>query len=281
MESVRRWLELLYDRKISREYDRIVILLGDEGKGKSTLGLHTTVHWHDFLDRSTSPEAIVNTVAWDREDFKNALVDAEPQSVIHVPDAARVLHKKKAMRSEQIELETDLLDTRMKSFLILLGYQDWRDVASQLQRRRAKNVLHIPRRGSIRGFNRKSMDHRIEEGKWPEADLTDTFPSLDGTKTWRLFRELDLEKKEERMRGDSDEETENEVSENERLKAIAAEIRNGSLSDFVREHAGNGTLFIAPELIELEYDLSQRQAKKVKLLLESEDLEAAISSASA
>lgn len=285
MDKVKRWLDILYDEKISRDFDRIVILLGDEGMGKSTLSNCISMLWKEVKGEGRAweyahenPDAILETVAWEANDFKTAMAERPPESVIQVPDAARVLHKKKAMHGEQIELETDLLDVRTKGFLILLGYQDWDDVPKPLQNRRAKNVLKIPKRGSLRGYNRESMDERQDTGKWPEADLTDTFPNLEGTPLWERFYKADLRMKEQRIAPDSTNDDEDELSENERLKAIANEIQQNDFKKYIREHNGNGTLYVAGGLIELEYDLSQRQAKKVKLLLESNDLTEAVSS---
>lgn len=272
MKRIKRWLELLYERKISQDFDRIVILLGDEGMGKSTLSNETAALYKEVKGDGQAwryaqedPEPVLDTIAWNLSDFKEAMSSSPIESVIQVPDAARVLHKKKAMRSEQIELETDLLDVRMKGYLILLGYQDWDDIATPLQKRRAKNVLRITKRGTVRGYNRDSMDYRIEHGKWPSADLSDTFPSLEGTFLWDRFHEEDLRRKEERIKPDEEEEEEGAVD----LKALAEQIKSDEekLRLVVSYDDYHDRAYFDPDLIQVEHGLSTGDARTVKKLL--------------
>lgn len=184
-------------------------------------------------------------------------------------DAAHALYKREAMYDEQIETEKDLLDVLYKEHLIMLGFQEWNDIPTMLQERRAKNAIYIPRRGLIRGFNRSSLDERCNSDSWPAADLKDTFPSLEGTELWTEYKRRDREHKEQRMRKNGDGEAGSPADKTD-LFEIAERIKNDGLAQVVSEHGAHKTQYFDPSLIELHYDLSTRKAKKVKKLLDTD-----------
>jgi len=205
MDRIQRWLELLHDQKISNDFDRLVVVLGEEGMGKSTFILGAMEMWYRVLGRCgkterPDPERIVGHITFDsRTEFKQQLLNSGKKDPIALMDAAHILHKKDAMVGDQKDIEKTLLDIRIENFLIFLGYQDWDDVPKQLQQRRAKNVLHIPKRGVVHGYSRQSMDDRLKDGEWPEPDLKDTFPALEGRELWEKFNEIDHERKRSRL----------------------------------------------------------------------------------
>jgi hypothetical protein len=265
MDVIEAFAETLYEEKICDEYDRIIPIVADESSGKSTFILEFMVLWKRITGQDVNNQEIIDQLVYDLEGFQNALADYPPRTVIPVPDAARALHKKEAMREEQIEAEKDLLDVRIKEHVILLGYQDWDIVPKFLQKRRAKNVFYIPTRGQIWGFNRESIDEKFNEGSWPEPDMTAKFPSLEGTDLWREYKEEDRQRKKERMRANSDERA------SQSLQDIAEEIKDEGIESVVGIHGGWNRKYIDPDLIQMEWDLSIRDAKKVKKLLERDD----------
>jgi hypothetical protein len=269
MKKLIEFLKQVNERAVSDEFDRVIVIIADEGYGKSTLILEMMKIWSDIIDEDLDTQDYINRMVYTREEYKKALVEYPKKSVIPVPDAARVLYKKDAMVGEQKELEKDMLQSRIQENLVLLGFQDWDIIPTQLQKRRARNMIVIPRRGLIRGYSRESIDERYEEGEWPEADLKCGFPSLEGTDLWREYKRFDREKKLELMAVDNEEEEELTLEE------IAEEVKQ-NIHDYVGEHAQNGTRYIDDDLIEVDYDVSQRDSKKIKKLVERDvELEAA------
>jgi energy-coupling factor transporter ATP-binding protein EcfA2 len=272
MNKVRAWLEKLYERKITEEMDRVVLVIGDEGVGKSTFMLETTVMWKRITGQEVVVDEILEQLVWgERDEFRNALVDRPPRSCIPVMDAAHALYRKEAMDPDEIEAEKDLLDMRFNENLILLGYQEWDDVPKILAKRRAKNGIYIPKRGLVRGFNRDSLDERWNSSSdsWPPADLTDTFPSLEGTDLWSQYKRRDRERKRQRMGADDAEEGESPADKTDAF-AVAEEIKNDGLETVVSIHGGHNKQHIDADLIELHYETSGRMAKKVKKLLDTD-----------
>lgn len=274
MERIQEFLQALYRRKIEQEFDALVLVVADEGMGKSTFMVEATGRWQQLLadegyldeDDAGSIDTVLSRLVWDQDGFKQALADNPRRSAVPVMDAARVLHKKKAMHSDQIEVETDLLDSRMKEQVIFLGYQDWETIPDMLQRRRAKYCFRIPYRGRIEGYSRESMTdlYNSNDNEWPEPDLVDSYPDLSGTEIWEEFKRRDREHKEERMRPE-DESGEAELEPVE----IVEEIKESGVVEYIVENEFNGHIGVKKEYIKLDYPhLSDRAADVVKSGLE-------------
>jgi hypothetical protein len=200
MKHLRKTLQYIHDDVISREFDRLVLIIGDEGMGKSTLMLSLMLHWDDIRGKEQDQDDIFDRMVWDgREAFTRTIVEKDAKSAISVMDAARVLHRRQSMHGDQVELQQDLLDSRFKEQLIFLGFQSWDDIPTFLQKRRAKNAIVIPRRGYVRAYNREDIDRKFETGDWPDPRFRDGFPSLEGTDLWDEFQARDEEHKRDRM----------------------------------------------------------------------------------
>lgn len=236
LELSRRYLESIDEKVISRNDDRVVVVLGDEGVGKSTFMLQLARLWKEIRDDKTDPESVLEGMVWgDRDAFTDALRERPEGSIICVQDAPHVLFRREAMHGEQIAIEKNLLDIRIKNFLIVLGFQDFDDVPTSLVRRRAENVLHIPRRGVVRGFNRESIEERRDSGQWPDPDFEDRFPDLEATELWARFQERDREAKLERL-DNVDEPDPEDVERNQKIKTVLRAIYK---NDMTQKEAGD------------------------------------------
>jgi len=266
MERVEAFYQTLYEEKICDEYDRIIPIVGGESSGKSTFILESIVLWKRITGQEVDADEIIGQLVHDLEGFQNAFADYPPRSVIAVPDAARAMHRKKSMDRDQIEAEIDILDVRVKEHVILLGYQDWDIIPDFLQRRRAENMFYIPTRGTLWGYNRDTMDEKYNDNtdSWPKPDMKASFPSLEGTELWRKYQQADRRRKEERMRAEANRQ------ESQSYQEIAEEIKADGVHTVIGVHGGWNKPYIDPDLIEMKYDLSMRDAKKVKKLLEND-----------
>lgn len=271
MQKIQAFLERLHRTKNQQQYDAVIPVVGDEGKGKSTFMIEATGRWQAIKGEEPTPESVLDRVVWDgRDEFKSALANYPRVAAIPVMDAAHVLYKRDAMQSEQKEAEKGLLDVRTRSFLILLGYQAWGDIPSTLQDRRAKYALRIPRRGRIEGYSRATLNEKqtdLEDSEWPDPDLVDTFPNLEGTDLWAEFKDRDRQHKRQRLAGDPEED---EQSTEQSVREIAAEIEAEGIERVVSVSASNKQPYINADLIEVDYGVSARKAKKVKSYLERE-----------
>jgi hypothetical protein len=265
MRRVLKWLEETHEY-VQKDFDRIIPVIGDEGMGKSTLMMACAWMWRDITGREQTVEATVDRIAWNNDDFKTMLGGAPKRSCIIVHDAARVLSRKKAMHGSQIEIEEDLLDARFGNYLVLLGFQDFDLVPTMLATRRAKNMLRVPSRGVVHGYNEAQIRKRYQKDKWPDPAMKDTFPDLAGTELWEAFEEEDQARKQDRIQPD-EEDGEQDLG----VRELADKIREeDDIEDVVSIHGGHNKPYIDADLIEIEYMVSGNKAKKVAKLLKKE-----------
>jgi len=265
MKKVIAYLETLYEDRITNDFDQILPVIGDEGLGKSTLMMQIAWLWLGITEREQTIDNVMDSIAWDLEDFQNMLANKPEQSVIIVHDAARVLSRKKAMHGEQIEVEEDLLDARFGNYLILLGYQEFDLVPTMLATRRAKNMFRIVKRGWVHGHNEAGISKRYKDERWPDPVFRDNYPDLEGTQLWEAFESEDQRRKRERIQTDTpDEEEEDGAKE---LARQFLESDEYDLQKVISIHGGHKKPYIDPDLVELELGCSGRKAKKVKKVL--------------
>lgn len=267
MQKYQLTLEKIDRRKIAQEFDRVIIVLADEGRGKSTLMLESIYYWEkEIKDRAPTIDDCLDRVVWSEPDeLREKMASLPRESCLAVMDAGRLLNRKEAMKTEQVELEKDLFDARAFGHVLLLGFQSPQTVPDDLGGRRAKNLIHLPRRGRLHGYNRSSMN----EYEWEDpddledidTDLEDSFPALDGTDLWDEFREIDLEKKRERISPDEDDDDSPAVA-----KVIAPDVRD-ELSWYLSQDERNGELYLDSDMITLEFDVTQREAEQTRKLL--------------
>lgn len=264
MKRLELVVEKLYEDYILDNFDRIILFIGDEGVGKSTLILEFIWLYELARGNDPTPATVMDAVVFDdRDHFRQKLLSAEQTDPIAVMDAAHVLYKKDTMQPDQKETERSLLDVRLENYVILLGYQDWDDIPTILQRRRASNVFRIPQRGTVLGYNRQQLDEKytMPSGKreWPDPALRDTFPSLEGTDLWARFEQIDAERKRARLQVDEDESADITPQE------VAREIIGNSLEEYVKVNEFQERSYYNKALIRYDYpSLSDQQAEQVR-----------------
>lgn len=230
LEPSRRLLEAINSRDIQRNDDRVVVVLGNEGVGKSTYMLQLATLWRHIRDESTEPDDVLESVVFGgRDEFNASLRESDDGQLLAVQDAAHALFRRESMHGEQIETEKNLLDIRIKNLLILLGFQDWGDVPTSLRRRRAENVLMIHARGCVRGYGRDSIDEKLQDDHWPDPDFEDRFDALDGSDLWAEFTERDREAKLDRL-DESQELEPSDAKRNERIRSALRAIFIGGMN---------------------------------------------------
>lgn len=272
MNAFETYLETVYRRKVSREYDRIIGIVADEGKGKSTLMCELTGRWQRIRGEEPTTESVLERIVWDdRQEFMDSLANSPKQSAVPVMDAAHILYKRDAVLGDQKKVEKGLLDVRTRELLIMLGFQAWGDIPTTLQNRRMKEVVRIPERGVIEVYGRQTLNKKQREcdpDEWPEPDMVDSFPSLEGTELWEQFKQRDREAKEKRLRSAFEDDSEDPEGEEKSEQTIASEIQSDGVSEYISHHTVTGRAYVDADLIQADYQITGRKASRVKSLLE-------------
>lgn len=228
----------LYERRIQKDADAVIPVVGGEGVGKSTFIIQWLMIWESIRnDRDelmdVDHDELFSSLQSTRSELKRAMTGAPRKSTVAMPDAGRALFRKEAMVGEQRELEKDFFDVRFRNCVFLLGFQDWKQVPDFIASRRARFAFYIPRRGTVWGYSRATLDDRVGRGRgtgaWPEPDLKDKFPSLEGSDVWDAYQEFDAEEKMDRMSSEEEADPE-EVERETKIQVVLTATQQEGMS---------------------------------------------------
>jgi len=209
LANLEGFLEGVYQNRIQENDDLVMLMIGNEGTGKSTAMLWASMFWQSIRGREVTTENVLDGMVFGgREDYKDKLMNSGEADLIAVQDAPHVLFSKDAMVGDQKDIEKAMFDMRIENYFVILGFQSWNVVPKDLRERRAEAAIRVYRQNGERGYmdiyGRRKLDDKIDNHDtfdWPEPDSQDRFSSLEGTDLWDTFNERDAEAKRERLEG--------------------------------------------------------------------------------
>lgn len=207
LTNLQNFLEGVHENRIQENDDLVLLMVGDEGTGKSTAMLWATLLWQNIAGNGATVDSVLDRVVFGaREDYKEMLLESDEGDIITVQDAPHVLFSKDAMVGDQKELEKAMFDMRIENYLVILGFQSWEVVPKDLRERRAGAAIRVYRSGGERGYmdiySRRELNEKIRDHNphsWPDPSAHDRFSSLEGSDLWDAFNERDAEAKRERL----------------------------------------------------------------------------------
>ena len=233
LQNFRNFLQGVYEEQITDDDDLVLLMIGDEGAGKSTLMLWATIFWLQFQGRQSTPENCLDRIVYgDREEYKQKLLNSDETDIVTVQDAPHVLFSKEAMHGEQIDIEKAMVDIRINNYLMVMGFQSWDMVPKDFRSRRAQAGVRVYKnddgdRGFMDIYGREELNTKyseLDEGEWPDPAYKDQFPSLEGTDIWERFNEADEKRKEERLE-DSKEPAKEDIQKEEQIKIALRAVK--------------------------------------------------------
>lgn len=279
-------LRQIWDRLHRYDQHAMICLVGEEGSGKSLTSLR--------LAKEVDPTFNADRVIFDVADLLEMLNSGqhEPGQAFVLDEAGVSLGRRTWQERGQVLANQALQLIRSHNLCLFFTLPRLSELDSQTigrlqaffeitdkvhnQHVRGKwkaldpdrsdstgTIYHKKPRVEVDGYE---TEVRVDFLKFrpPSGDFVNQYKSRKHAHQQEIYAETLSE-----MR-DSDEEAEAENNEMS-LKDISKEIAGGELEGFVSIHGGNGQPYIDADMIELEYGLSGRKAKKVKKLLEHND----------
>ncbi len=108
-------------------------ILGDEGSGKSNVGLLVCC----FIN----PEFNVDNICFSPEQFIDAVDKAEHGDVILLDEGAEIFYSKTSLRKETVEVERLMLRIRFKELFIVINIPDFLLLTRDIRKRRIKTYI--------------------------------------------------------------------------------------------------------------------------------------------
>lgn len=153
LANLQNFLTGVYENRIQEDDDLVLLMIGNEGAGKSTAMLLATALWHNITGKDQSTDALLDRVVFGgREAYKDKLLNSDEGDIITVQDAPHVLFSKDAMVGEQKDIEKAMFDIRIENYFMILGFQSWDVVPGDLRSRRAQAAIRVYRQNGERGY---------------------------------------------------------------------------------------------------------------------------------
>ena len=267
----------IWGRLNERNQHFMAVLVGPEGSGKS----YTSLKIAELVDPTFTAERVMFNPADFLEQLQEWKAAGETKGKMVVVDEAGVgIGTRSWYEKDQIKLNKVLQVIRDENMGIIFTVPSLKDLDSQARRRlRAycemvnlqegryadmKFLRWLPKRDDKNKTYRKypivriNGDHRkITRLRFapPTTELSRAYNQRKATFQAQLYDEAESE-----FRGDDDQEMS--------VKEIAEEIVSNGVDEYISIHSTNKTEYVDAELIEVDYEISRRDAKKVKKLVQ-------------
>lgn len=186
MLRIKKYLDIRF-KKHNNKWDTVGIIGGDEGTGKSNLGLHMIDYWQTLRNGKSVPEDVKH-MCLEGLSFAQDLADAQ-ENEITAFDEAGELDSRRAMSNFNTMISRAYGVIRADRIFTLMILPNLWDLEPRFRNRRTKFYMHVYRRGRVAVWLKDKMRRMIalNEGriiKNPfivKPDFYDTFPIYKGS----------------------------------------------------------------------------------------------------
>lgn len=206
MKRLKTVLDVVFQKVTKDDWDNVLIIGGDEGIGKTTLGLHIFEYWYSLLKYELSPR-LIEKVALSLPQFLKAFKGLKRYE-LEVYDEAGELSSLRMMNKFNYAITKAYEVVRGENLFTILILPDVFYLNPFFSTRRARGYIHVYSRGRFAYWNKGKLRDLIEKNKlfkkksvWRIPPLFyDTFPKYEG-----FLKEAYLKKKKEKMSNVRDE----------------------------------------------------------------------------
>lgn len=159
MNPIDQILEMIHEHLL-HDNDFVLLVTGDEGKGKSHLVLQIIQKWYDnFFDGCKSEHAEklqAQPMGWIKQIKK-----CERYGINAYDEGGRVNSRGAMSKMNKIIFETYQV-IRGKNFFTIIAIPSVFDLETSFPKRRAKGLFHIPKRGIANFYGQKKLREIVE-----------------------------------------------------------------------------------------------------------------------
>lgn len=170
--------------ELRKDFDWLLLIIGYEGIGKSTLGMVAC----KIVDHSFN----VSRICFEADEF-HRLVDTVPKySAILVDEGTALLFSRDSMKRDNKRVVATLTQCRYKNLFIAICVPDFFLIDKYVRVHRARTLLKLVGRGRFGFYSRKRMRQiRIDPFtrmiRYPAPNFYDDYPKVKG-KEWDEYK---------------------------------------------------------------------------------------------
>jgi hypothetical protein len=159
MLRVYRVVDRVFYHITKKDYDGVYLITGDEGKGKSNLGLHIINYWYKKLYNECKPEHISH-INLDKMQFAEDLKNLKKYEAIDYDEAGE-LSNKRAMSKFNYLMSQTYQVIRGDNIFSILTLPSIFDLDAFFSRRRVKGLFNVYARGKVAFYDAKRIKQII------------------------------------------------------------------------------------------------------------------------
>lgn len=164
MKRILRWVDVAFKKNTKEDWDTAYIIAGDEGVGKSHLGMHLTEYWDKKLNGSIR-EDLIKFIALDRRDFVTALKDVDQYNVLTYDEAGELSNLRQMDKFNHMVTQAYRV-IRGENLFTLLILPSVFDLNPFFTTRRARGLIQVYKRGQFAFYDKKRLRRIIEINRY-------------------------------------------------------------------------------------------------------------------
>ncbi len=187
MKTLLKTLDVIHEAITKRDYDEVLCISGDEGRGKTTLALHIVEYWLNKQYGHVTSVMATKHIALDSPGFARVL-EKVAQFDIALHDEAADLSARGAMKKQnQLYVQAYQIIRGDNLFTILIIPSIF-DLDSFFRKRRVRHLINVHARGRLAFWSQSRLRKMVQiNERLPYKNIMitkptfyDTYPKYDG-----------------------------------------------------------------------------------------------------
>jgi len=145
MKQLKKFQDIAYDKNVNEDYDTVWVIAGDEGAGKSNLGLHLIHRWLEKRYGIVLPEHIKH-IPLTRELFGESLANSKKFDCIDYDEAGDISNRRFMDKFNYLITQTYQV-IRGDNLFSILTLPSIFDLDPYFSKRRVRGLIYVYKRG--------------------------------------------------------------------------------------------------------------------------------------
>ena len=156
-----RAINIIYDGVVLKDYDNVLCIIGDEGKGKSNILLQIVDFWLKKRYNTITPEMANRFIAMDSKDLGRVIKGVTNFDILANDEAADLSSRSSMSKINKTYVKAYSI-IRGKNLFTILVLPDLFDLDTFFRKRRVRNLIYTNKRGVIHFWGKQRLKKLVE-----------------------------------------------------------------------------------------------------------------------
>lgn len=161
---IARALNIIYEGVVENDYDNVLAIVGDEGKGKTHVMLHIVEEWLTKRYGEVTPEMANKYIGMDGKSFAKCLSGVKRFDIIADDEAADISSRSALEKTNKLFMKAYQIIRGDNLFTILI-IPSLFDLDTFFRKRRVRHLIHVYKRGQFAFWNGQRLRRMVEQNE--------------------------------------------------------------------------------------------------------------------